>query len=57
MIRGLEMIFSPVVVNGLSDSDVEKIASEPAAAKRHRHFLEDRIEKLKDGQNIFRGVM
>ncbi|KAK3175994.1 hypothetical protein OEA41_007316 [Lepraria neglecta] len=50
MIRGLKMIFSPVaVVNGLSEFAVEKIASEPAAAKRHRLFLEDRIEKLKDG--------
>ena len=49
MIRGLEMIFSPVVVNGLSESAVEKIASKPAAAKRDRQFLEDRIEKLKDG--------
>ena len=49
MIRGLEMIFSPVIANGLSESAVEKIASEPAAAKRHRQFLEDRIEKLKDG--------
>ena len=49
MIQGLEIIFSPVVVNDLSESAVEKIASEPAAAKRHRQFLEDRIEKLKDG--------
>ncbi|KAL2055922.1 hypothetical protein ABVK25_003564 [Lepraria finkii] len=57
MIRGLEMIFSPVIVNGLSESTVEKIASEPAAAKRHRLLLKDRIEKLKDGQKIFRGVM
>lgn len=57
MIRGLEIIFSPVIVNGLSESAVEKIASEPAAAKRHRLLLKDRIEKLKDGQKIFRGVM
>ncbi|CAD6590745.1 MAG: hypothetical protein ASARMPREDX12_004714 [Alectoria sarmentosa] len=57
MIRGLEKIFSPVVVNGLTDSEVEAIASEPASAKRQRQFLEDRIAKLKDGQSIFRSVM
>lgn len=57
MIRGLEKIFSPIVVNGMSESEVERLASEPAAAKRHREFLVDRIQKLKDGQKIFRGVM
>jgi len=56
-IRGLEKIFSPVVVNGLSDAEVEAIASEPGAAKRRRLFLEDRVAKLGDGQGIFRGVM
>lgn len=57
MIRGLETIFSPVIVNKLTDSEVEAIASEPASAKRQRQFLEDRIAKLKDGQSIFRSVM
>ena len=57
MIRGLERIFSPVVVNGLTDSDAEAIAAEPAGARRQRRFLEDRIAKLKDGQSIFRSVM
>ena len=57
IIRGLEKIFSPVTVNGLTDLEVEAIASEPANAKRQRKFLEDRIAKLKDGQSIFRSVM
>ena len=57
MIRGLEKIFSPVIVHSLSDPEVEAIASEPASAKRQRQFLEDRIAKLKDGQSIFRSVM
>ena len=57
MIRGLEEIFSPVVVNGLSDSDVEKIASEPPALRRQRQFLKDRIEKLENGQKIFKGII
>ncbi|KAM0802080.1 dynamin family protein-like protein [Usnea florida] len=57
MIRGLEKIFSPVIVNGLKDSEAEAIASEPTSSKRQRQFLEDRIAKLKDGQKIFRSVM
>ena len=57
MIRGLEKIFSPVVVTSLSDSDVEKIASEPPALNRQRQFLKDRIEKLENGQKIFKGIM
>ena len=55
--RGLEKIFSPVVVNAMSDAEVEAIASEPLSAKRQREFLEDRIKKLQDGYEIFRGVM
>ena len=57
MIRGLEKIFSPIIVHKLADSEVEAIASEPASAKRQRQFLEERIAKLKDGQSIFRSVM
>ena len=56
IVRGLEKIFSPVIVNGLSDSDVDGIASEPTSAKRQRAFLDDRISKLKEGRNILRSV-
>jgi hypothetical protein len=56
-VRGLEKIFSPVVVNAMSDKEVATIASEPPSAKRQREFLEDRIKKLEDGHEIFRGVM
>ena len=57
IIRGLEKIFSPIIVTNLSDAEVEKIASEPAAARTERQFLENRIQKLTDGQKIFRGIM
>ncbi|OBT39084.1 hypothetical protein VE00_09921 [Pseudogymnoascus sp. WSF 3629] len=45
-----------------ADPDMDKfsfeiIASEPKAAKRQREFLEDRVGKLEDGHEIFRGVM
>lgn len=57
IVRGLEEIFSPVVVNALSDHEKEAIASEPASAKRQRGFLEDRIGKLNEGYNILRDVI
>ncbi|KAH9217655.1 P-loop containing nucleoside triphosphate hydrolase protein [Leptodontidium sp. 2 PMI_412] len=57
IVRGLEKIFSPVVVNAMMDAEVEAIASEPLSAKRQRNFLTDRIKKLEDGHEIFRGVM
>ncbi|KAL2043237.1 hypothetical protein N7G274_004297 [Stereocaulon virgatum] len=57
LVRGLEMIFSPIIVHKLSDPEVEKIASEPAAAQRRREFLMDRIQRLEDGRDIFKGVM
>lgn len=41
----------------MSEAEVEAIASEPKAAKRQREFLEDRVGKLEDGHDIFRGVM
>jgi hypothetical protein len=41
----------------MSDTEVEAIASEPLSAKRQRESLEDRIKKLQDGHEIFRGVM
>ena len=55
--RGLEGIFSPLVVNAMNDATVKAICSEPVAAKRKREFLEDRVKKLEDGREIFRGVM
>lgn len=57
IVRGLEHIFSPIVVNALNDKEVIAIASEPLDAVRRRAFLEDRISKLEAGQAIFKGVM
>ena len=54
--RGLEKIFSPIVVNDLFDSEAEAIASKPPSGRRQRDLLKDRIKKLKDGQSILRGV-
>jgi hypothetical protein len=52
IVRGIERIFSPVVVNGLTDSEAGAIAMEPAAARRLRKFLEERIAKLGDRHAI-----
>lgn len=57
MIRGLDKIFNPVTVSGLSDTEVEAMASEPVNANLRRRVLEDRITKLEQGQKIFRNVM
>jgi hypothetical protein len=57
IVRGLEKIFSPVVVNAMADKEAEAIASEPVAARRKREHLEDRISKLQAGKDIFKGVM
>ena len=57
IVKGLETIFSPVVVNAMSDEAVEAIAAEPLATRRKREFLTDRVAKLKDGQNVFKMVM
>ncbi|KAI9808036.1 MAG: hypothetical protein M1827_007542 [Pycnora praestabilis] len=57
IVRGLEKIFSPIAVNGLSDTEAEAIASEPPSGRRQRDLLENRIKKLKEGQGILRGVM
>jgi hypothetical protein len=57
VVRGLEEVFSPLVVSGWSDSDLNDIASEPATIMRQRTFLEDRISKLVIGNGILRQVM
>lgn len=49
IVRDLQLIFSPLVVNGMADSQVESVALEPATARRQRVFLSDRIAKLKEG--------
>ena len=55
--RGLEKIFSLIVVNGLSDAETEAIASEPPSARKQRDLLESRMKKLEEGRSILRGVM
>ena len=57
IVRGLEQIFSPVVVSALSDSEAQAIASEPVASINKRKSLEDQIFKLEAGREIFRSVM
>lgn len=38
----------------MTDSEIVMIASEPAATKRRRAFLRDRIDKLSVGNDIFK---
>lgn len=55
--RGLHNIFSPLVVVNMPDSKIQSIVAEPSATKRQRLFLADRVKKLEEGQEIFRGVV
>lgn len=57
LVRDLHSIFSPMVVINMSDAKVENMVSEPSATKRQRTFLSDRVKKLEEGQEIFRGVL
>lgn len=57
VVRGLDEILSPLKVISLAQDKIEAIVSEPSATKRQRQFLADRVKKLEDGQEIFRGVM
>jgi hypothetical protein len=56
-VRGLEKIFSPVIVNAMSDMQVEAIASRPLPAKRQSEFLDNHIKKLQDRHKIFRDAI
>jgi hypothetical protein len=53
----IEEIFCPVEVNKLSDKKIMDIAEEPAASRRQRAFLKDRIAKLEEGRKILRRAM
>lgn len=57
LIVDLQDIFSPMTTLNMSDAKVQTIVSEPESTKRQRVFLTDRITKLEEGQEIFRGVM
>lgn len=57
IVRGLENIFSPVVVNNLEVAQAEQLALEPAATRSRRGYLEEQIKKLEEGHEIFQSVM
>lgn len=50
-------IFSPMTVLNMTDAKIQSIVSEPESTKRQRMFLSDRIKKLGEGQEIFRGLV
>jgi len=56
-VRGLEKVFLSVIVNTMSDMEVEAIASGPLSAKRKSEFLENHIKKLQDRHKICRGAI
>lgn len=46
IVRGLEKVFSPLVVINMADDKIEAIASERPATKRRRIFLTNLVQKL-----------
>ncbi|ORY18850.1 P-loop containing nucleoside triphosphate hydrolase protein [Clohesyomyces aquaticus] len=49
-----DIILSPVVVTGFTDTEVEYIAAEPPETTQQRNYLESRRALLEDGMNTFR---
>ncbi|GFG16990.1 conserved hypothetical protein [Aspergillus lentulus] len=57
IVQDLELIFCPLTVAKLSDTDAVALASEPSAIERQRQFLIGRIGKLEQGREILGEVM
>lgn len=57
LMADLHNIFSPMTVLHMSDAKVQSIVSEPESTKRQRRLLSDRVKKLEEGQEIFRGFL
>jgi hypothetical protein len=55
--RRLKKVFLSVIVNTISDIEVEAITSRPLSAKRKSEFLENHIKKLQDRHKIYRGAI
>lgn len=53
----LYSIFSPMTVLNMTDAKIQSIVSEPESTKKKRMLLCDRVKKLGEGQEIFRGFM
>ncbi|KAI1742968.1 interferon-induced GTP-binding protein Mx [Xylaria scruposa] len=57
IMKKLKEIFSPLNIINLPESKIESIVSEPSSTKRQRLFLQDRIKRLEEGQEIFRAAI
>ncbi|KAB8213175.1 P-loop containing nucleoside triphosphate hydrolase protein [Aspergillus novoparasiticus] len=57
IVQDLELIFCPLTVAKLSDTDAVALASEPSAIERQREFLIGRVAKLEQGREILGEVM
>ncbi|KAI1743085.1 interferon-induced GTP-binding protein Mx [Xylaria scruposa] len=57
IIRGLDGIFSPMRIAELSDDTIKAIVAESEFIMKQRDVLEDKVRKLEEGREIFRGPM
>jgi hypothetical protein len=56
-VQDLELIFCPLTVARLSDTEAVALASEPSAVERQREFLIGRLAKLEQGREVLGEVM
>ncbi|TRX91704.1 hypothetical protein FHL15_007486 [Xylaria flabelliformis] len=57
IMRGLDDIFSPLEVAKLSDETIKAFVAEPDSITRQRDVLTDKVRKLEEGREIFRGAI
>ncbi|KAI0544993.1 interferon-induced GTP-binding protein Mx [Xylaria curta] len=57
IIKGLDGIFSPLVIAKLSDDRVKAIVAESEIVMMQRNFLADRVRKLEEGRGIIHSVV
>ncbi|ETN36988.1 uncharacterized protein HMPREF1541_07976 [Cyphellophora europaea CBS 101466] len=57
LVRGLDKVFSPLDIIGMTDGEVMSVAAEPESVKRKRQIYLDRQRKLRQGESIFQKVV
>ena len=57
IVRGLQDVFSPMTVYRMSDAETLRIAAEPQSAQKQRQDLQEKVKKLRDGNEILQDLM
>ena len=57
IVRGLQDIFSPMVVSRMTDDQMKDLASETTYTKSERKHYDELLKKLRDGQKALQTVL